>query len=99
MERNLINERIKEGVAVAKRCEVCRKTRDEHSSQSHQFKNKYLGRAPAIRANNGKLETFQTLVAQGAKISEIARQIGVSRQTVYAHLAGLAESTKEEAAA
>ena len=60
---------------------------------------KYLGRVPAIRQNNGKLETFQTLVAQGAKISEIARQLGVSRQTVYAHLAGLAESTEEEAAA
>jgi DNA invertase Pin-like site-specific DNA recombinase len=96
MERNLINERIKEGVAVAKRCEVCGKTRDEHSSQSHQFKNKYLGRVPAIRQSNGKLETFQKLRAEGLSISEIARQLEVSRQTVYAHLAGAA---KEEAAA
>ncbi len=60
---------------------------------------KYLGRAPAIRANNGKLETFQKLRAEGLSVSEIARQLGVSRQTVYAHLAGLAESTKEEVAA
>ena len=64
---------------------------------------RYHGRTPAIRQNNGKLETFQTLVAQGAKISEIARQLGVSRQTVYAHLAatgpGPVASTKEEAAA
>ena len=81
MERALILERIKEGVAIAKK------------------EGRYHGRAPAIRQNNGKLETFQKLQAEGLSVSAIARQLQVSRQTVYAHLAGLAESTKEEVAA
>ena len=47
---------------------------------------KYLGRQPAIRPNNGKLETLQNLIAQKLPIAEIARQLNVSRQTVYTHL-------------
>ena len=81
LERAMILERQREGVALAKKNHV------------------YKGRAPAIRANNGKLETFQKLQAEGLSVSEIARQIGVSRQTVYAHLAAVAEPAKEEVAA
>jgi len=47
----------------------------------------YKGRAPAIRANNGKQADLARLIAEGAKVSEIARQLGVSRQTVYSAMA------------
>ena len=99
MERALILERIREGVALAKRCEVCKKTRAEHSGQSHPFTNKYRGRAPAIRQGNGKLEQLEKLAAEGAKVAEMARAAGVSRQTVYTWLARRAASKIEEVAA
>ena len=53
---------------------------------------KYTGRAPAIRANNGKLAELKRLAAENTPISEMARQLKVSRQTVYSAL-------KQEAAA
>lgn len=53
---------------------------------------KYKGRAPAIRANNGKLAELKRLAAEKTPISEMARQLKVSRQTVYSAL-------KQEAAA
>jgi DNA invertase Pin-like site-specific DNA recombinase len=56
---------------------------------------KYLGRAPAIRSNNGKLEELQTLISQNTPVATMARQLGVSRQTIYSHLATL----KQEVAA
>jgi DNA invertase Pin-like site-specific DNA recombinase len=96
MERNLILERIKEGVALAKRCETCKKTRAEHGSQSHPFTNKYRGRAPAIRSNNGKLETLEQMAAEGKGVAEMARTAGVSRQTVYSWLAKRAAAMSEE---
>lgn len=86
MERNLIRERAREGIAIAKRCVTCGKTRSEHGSQSHQFASKYTGRAPAIRAGNGKLAELTRLIAEKTPTAEIARQLGVSRQTVYSML-------------
>jgi DNA invertase Pin-like site-specific DNA recombinase len=74
MERNLINERIREGVAVAKR------------------EGRYRGRSPAIRSSNGKAVEFESLLTQGAKVSEIARRLGVSRQTIYSQLKSRAAS-------
>lgn len=68
-ERQMLLERQKEGVALAKKA------------------GKYLGRAPAIRANNGKAADLSRLIAEGAKVSEIARVLGVSRQTVYSAIA------------
>jgi DNA invertase Pin-like site-specific DNA recombinase len=44
---------------------------------------KYKGRAPAIRANNGRIDLLERLYAEGAGVSIMARQAGVSRQTVY----------------
>lgn len=46
----------------------------------------YKGRAPAIRPGNGKLAELIRLQSQGASVSEIARQLNVSRQTVYSAL-------------
>jgi DNA invertase Pin-like site-specific DNA recombinase len=68
-EREMLLERQKEGVALAKKA------------------GKYLGRAPAIRANNGKLAELQNLVSQNTPIAEMARAVGVSRQTIYSWLA------------
>lgn len=81
-----ISDRQKEGQAVAKRCVTCGKTRDEHGTQPHRFANKYTGRAPAIRAGNGKAELFARLQASGAKVSTMAKELGVSRQTIYSML-------------
>ena len=67
-ERDMILERQREGVALAKKAGV------------------YKGRAPAIRPGNGKLTELIRLQSQGASVSEIARQLGVSRQTVYSAL-------------
>lgn len=92
MERSLILERQKEGVAIAKRCVTCGKTREEHKSQTHSFASRYAGRAPAIRAGNGKLAELTRLTTEGLSIAEIARRLNVSRQTVYAHLATAAQS-------
>ena len=47
---------------------------------------KYLGRAPAIRAGNGKLAELTKLAAENTPVSEMARQVGVSRQTIYSWL-------------
>jgi DNA invertase Pin-like site-specific DNA recombinase len=55
----------------------------------------YKGRAPAIRANNGKLAELQTLISQNTPVATMARQLGVSRQTIYSQLAAL----KQEVAA
>jgi DNA invertase Pin-like site-specific DNA recombinase len=47
---------------------------------------RYKGRAPAIRVNNGKAELMARLHAEGTSVSAMARQAGVSRQTVYVWL-------------
>jgi DNA invertase Pin-like site-specific DNA recombinase len=47
----------------------------------------YKGRAPAIRAGNGKQQAAERLVAEGKGPAEVARELGVSRQTVYSWLA------------
>ena len=56
---------------------------------------KYKGRAPAIRAGNGKLAELERLASIKTPVAEMARQLGVSRQTIYSQLATL----KREAAA
>jgi len=43
----------------------------------------YKGRVPAIRQGNGKLETLRSLQANNTPIAEMARTLGVSRQTIY----------------
>jgi DNA invertase Pin-like site-specific DNA recombinase len=48
---------------------------------------KYTGRKPAIRAGNGKLQELDRLISQKLTVSEIARQLKVSRQTVYSQMA------------
>jgi DNA invertase Pin-like site-specific DNA recombinase len=48
--------------------------------------NVYKGRLPAIRSNNGKQADLARLIAEKTPVSEIARQLGVSRQTVYAYM-------------
>ena len=60
---------------------------------------RYKGRTPAIRQGNGKLEQLEKLAAEGAKVAEMARAAGVSRQTVYTWLARRAASKIEEVAA
>ena len=55
----------------------------------------YKGRAPAIRSNNGKLAELQNLISQNTPVAAMARQLNVSRQTIYSQLAAL----KQEAAA
>ncbi|MGB9407631.1 MAG: recombinase family protein, partial [Terracidiphilus sp.] len=47
---------------------------------------RYKGRAPAIRGNNGKLAEMEHGLAEGLGPAELARRVGVSRQTVYAWL-------------
>lgn len=47
---------------------------------------KYRGRAPAIRAGNGKLAELTKLATEGKGVAEMARAVGVSRQTVYSWL-------------
>lgn len=68
MERSLILERQREGVAIAKKA------------------GRYKGRAPAIRIDNGKLADLTRLATEGAKVAEMARTVGVSRQTIYSWL-------------
>lgn len=92
MERSLLLERMKEGVAIAKRCVTCGKTRAEHDHANHAFASKYLGRAPAIRSNNGKLEELRRLYVLSTPVAEMARQLKVSRQTIYSQLAVLKQS-------
>ncbi len=47
---------------------------------------RYKGRAPAIRGNNGKLAEMERGLAEGLGPAELARRVGVSRQTVYTWL-------------
>ena len=56
----------------------------------------YRGRVPAIRAGNGKLDQLTKLAAEGKGVAEMARTVGVSRQTIYSWLKN---QTKQEAAA
>ena len=49
----------------------------------------YKGRSPAIRANNGKLAELQNLISQNTPVATMARQLNVSRQTIYSQLATL----------
>jgi len=95
-ELGKIAERRDEGILTAKRCQVCNKPRSDHAGANHKFQNKYAGRAPAIRASNGKLETLKKLIAEEATPTEMARELGVSRQTVYSMLKNL--QTEEVAA-
>jgi DNA invertase Pin-like site-specific DNA recombinase len=74
LERAMILERQREGVALAKKA------------------GKYLGRAPAIRSNNGKLAELQRLYTLSTPVAEMARQLKVSRQTIYSQLAALKQS-------
>jgi DNA invertase Pin-like site-specific DNA recombinase len=97
-ERSMILERMYEGQALAKRCTICQKTREDHSTSSHKFKNKYSGRAPAIRATNGKLAELHDLLAQKLSVSEMAKHLQVSRQTIYSQIEKL-KTRSEEAAA
>jgi DNA invertase Pin-like site-specific DNA recombinase len=60
---------------------------------------KYLGRAPAIRANNGKEEKLLQAQAEGLGVADMARAVGVSRQTIYSWLAARKASTTQEVAA
>ena len=53
----------------------------------------YKGRAPAIRAGNGKLAELTKLLAQNTPVAEMARQLNVSRQTIYSQLATLKQET------
>jgi DNA invertase Pin-like site-specific DNA recombinase len=82
MERSLILERQREGVALAKKA------------------GRYKGRAPAIRAGNGKSGQIEGLIAVGTPVAETARVLGVSRQTVYSWLkdkrAAMAAAEKAE---
>lgn len=59
---------------------------------------RYLGRAPAIRSNNGKAAELQRLIAEKTPVSEIARILNVSRQTVYAHMKNMEPVSAEVAA-
>jgi DNA invertase Pin-like site-specific DNA recombinase len=55
---------------------------------------RYKGRAPAIRADNGKLAELERLYMLSTPVSEMARQTKVSRQTIYTWL-----KTRSEVAA
>jgi DNA invertase Pin-like site-specific DNA recombinase len=78
-EREMLLERQKEGVAIAKR------------------EGRYKGRAPAIRAGNGKLAELERLHSQNTPVAEMARATNVSRQTIYSWLK--ARKQPEEVAA
>jgi DNA invertase Pin-like site-specific DNA recombinase len=54
---------------------------------------KYHGRAPAIRSNNGKLDRLTEFLAQGTPVAEMARQLKVSRQTIYSQISNLKQET------
>ena len=53
----------------------------------------YKGRVPAIRAGNGKLAELTKLLAQNTPVAEMARQLGVSRQTIYSQISNLKQET------
>ena len=67
-ERNLIRERQREGIAIAK------------------SKGAYKGRKPSLTSEQ-QSELIEAVRA-GAKKSDLMRQFGVSRQTLYNYLAG-----------
>ena len=67
-ERNLIRERQREGIAIAK------------------SKGVYKGRKPSLTSEQ-QSELIEAVRA-GAKKSDLMRQFGVSRQTLYNYLAG-----------
>lgn len=66
LERNLILERQREGIALAK------------------LHGKYKGGQPKLTAQ--QVEEIKTLVNNRTPITQIARQYGVSRRTVYNYL-------------
>jgi DNA invertase Pin-like site-specific DNA recombinase len=65
-ERELIRERQREGVAIAKRAGV------------------YKGRKPALTP--AQAQELQQKVANGAKKSALAKELGISRETLYQYL-------------
>jgi DNA invertase Pin-like site-specific DNA recombinase len=65
-ERELIRERQREGVAIAKRAGV------------------YKGRKPAL--TQAQAEELKQKVASGAKKSALAKEFGISRETLYQYL-------------
>ena len=75
LERAMILERQREGVALAKKAGA------------------YKGRAPAIRADNGKLAELELLHSQNTGVAEMARKGGVS-----AHAQGKAHEWDRAAA-
>lgn len=60
---------------------------------------RYKGRAPAIRAGNGKETLAEKMLSEGVGPAEIARSLEVSRQTVYAWLQNRKNSQPKEVAA
>lgn len=62
-ERNIILERQREGIAMAKKA------------------GKYKGRKPKLEPN--QIDAIKKLVAEGAKITHIASEFQISRDTVY----------------
>ena len=58
---------------------------------------RYKGRTPAIRTGNGKAAEFESLLTQGAKVSEMAKALKVSRQTIYSQLKSRAASQNPQA--
>lgn len=62
-ERDLMLERQREGIAIAK------------------AKGKYKGRKPSLDAHQA--EQLRTRLAAGEPVSALAREYGISRQTVY----------------
>ena len=66
MERSLIRERQREGIAIARQ------------------KGVYKGRKPKL--NNTVVAEIKQRVATGEKKAVLAREFGVSRQTLYSHL-------------
>ena len=74
-ERNLIRERQREGIAIAK------------------SKGVYKGRKPALTKEQ-QVELIGAVKA-GSKISDLMRQFGVSRQTLYNYIALFANESLE----
>jgi len=66
MERSLIRERQKEGIAIAK------------------SKGVYTGRRPSL--DDAKVAEIRSRIAAGDKKAAIARDFGISRQTLYSYI-------------
>ena len=69
-ERELLRERQREGIALAKRA------------------GKYLGRKPTL--TDGRAEELRKRVAAGESKSSLAREFGISRDTLYRYLTAAA---------